>query len=282
MFQDYFNGQTELPFMILDGKPIAKEMLEELRKGVSEFGKLTMASVAYEEDQESIVYFNSIKKNAEKVGINFVPLIIKGEELMNIIAKLNDDDAVNSIIVGRPFPKGIKNEMVSEALDPDKDADCVTYQNMGQLYFGVERIAPATPRASIDILKHYGIDLKGKSTLVINRSVTVGRPLSQMLLNRDATVTVAHSKTRNIEELVEESDIVFMAVAKAGFLKASTIKSKKIVVDIGINVVEGKVMGDFEVDAENQLVNYTPVPGGVGAVTSAEILKNALELAKCQ
>lgn len=275
-----FNPQSTSPLMILDGRPIAKEMLQEVREGVSEYGKITMASVAYEEDQESIVYFNNIKKNAERVGMNFTPLVIKGEELLGTIERLNTDSTLDAVIVGRPFPKGISNEMVSEALDPDKDVDCVTYQNLGRLYFGLERIAPATPKASLDILKHYGVNLKGKKVLVINRSVTVGRPLSQMLLNRDATVTVAHSKTQNMEELIEENEIVFLAVAKAGYLKASTIKSKKTVVDIGINVVNGKVRGDFELDGENELVDYTPVPGGVGTVTSVEILKNALELVK--
>lgn len=275
-----FNPQSASPFMILEGRPIAKEMLQEVREDVSEFGKITMASVAYEEDQESIVYFNNIKKNAERVGMNFTPLVIKGEKLLGTIERLNTDSTLDAVIVGRPFPKGISNEMVSEALDPDKDADCVTYQNLGRLYFGLERIAPATPKASLDILKHYGVDLKGKKVLVINRSVTVGRPLSQMLLNRDATVTVAHSKTQNMEELIEENEVVFLAVARAGYLKASTIKSKKTVVDIGINVVNGKVRGDFELDGENELVDYTPVPGGVGTVTSVEILKNALELVK--
>ncbi len=275
-----FNPQSASPFMILEGRPIAKEMLQEVREGVSEFGKITMASVAYEEDQESIVYFNNIKKNAERVGMNFTPLVIKGEKLLGTIERLNTDSTLDGVIVGRPFPKGISNEIVSEALDPDKDADCVTYQNLGRLYFGLERIAPATPKASLDILKHYGVDLKGKKVLVINRSVTVGRPLSQMLLNRDATVTVAHSKTQNMEELIEENEVVFLAVARAGYLKASTIKSKKTVVDIGINVVNGKVRGDFELDGENELVDYTPVPGGVGTVTSVEILKNALELVK--
>ncbi|MCL4333707.1 MAG: bifunctional 5,10-methylenetetrahydrofolate dehydrogenase/5,10-methenyltetrahydrofolate cyclohydrolase [Candidatus Thermoplasmatota archaeon] len=268
--------------MILDGKSIAKEMLEEVRKGVSEIGKISMASVAYQEDQESIVYFNSIKKNAEKVGINFVPLVIKGDELMDTIYKINSNPEIDAVIVGRPFPKGITNEMVSEALDPDKDADCVTYQNMGQLYFGAERIAPATSRAAVDILTRNNVDLKGKNALIVNRSVTVGRPLSQLLLNRDATVTVAHSKTRDIDKLVEENDLIFLAVAKPGYLKSSSIKSRKIVVDIGINVVEGKVKGDFEVDSTNQLVDYSPVPGGVGAVTSVEILKNVLELAKAR
>ncbi len=275
-----FNSQNGYTDMILDGKQISKKMLEEIGKEVSQVGRVVMRGVAYEEDQESIVYFNSIKKNAEKVGIDFSTHIIKGEELMDTVQKLNNDDTVDAIIVGRPFPKGITNDMVADALDPDKDADCVTYQNMGKIYFGDETIAPATPKASIEILLGNKIDLKGKDTLIINRSVTVGRPLSQMLLNRDATVTVAHSKTRNLEDLMNRADIIFLAVGKAGYLKSSSIKSRKIVVDIGINVVDGKVRGDFEVDRENELVDYTPVPGGVGAITSVLILKNAVTLAK--
>lgn len=266
--------------MILDGGPLAKQILEDLKKGVGEFGKLSMTAISYEEDQESIVYFNSIKRNAEKVGIEFNTLIIEGSELIDTIQMLNDNDSVNSVIAGRPFPKGITNEMVSQALDPDKDPDCVTYQNMGQLYFGVENIAPATPKAALDLLKFYNIGLKGKSALVINRSVTVGRPLSQMLLNRDATVTVAHTKTKDIGKLVKENDIIFLAVGKEGYLKSSVIEGKKIIVDIGISVVKGIVKGDFSIDTENVTLDYTPVPGGVGAVTSAEILRNALALAR--
>ncbi|MGC8645694.1 MAG: bifunctional 5,10-methylenetetrahydrofolate dehydrogenase/5,10-methenyltetrahydrofolate cyclohydrolase [Thermoplasmata archaeon] len=268
-------------FMILDGKGLAKEMLENLGKEVAGMGKITLAAVAYEEDQESIVYFNSIKKNAEKIGINFVINVIKGSDLMETIWKLNEDRTVSSFIIGRPFPKGITNDMVSEAIDPDKDADCVSPYNLGQLNFGVERIAPATARAAIDLLAYHKIDLRGKAALVINRSVTVGRPLAQMLLNRDATVTVAHSKTLDMGRLIEESDIIFLAVGRPSYLKSSFLKGKHVVVDIGINVVDGKVRGDFEADVESE-TDYTPVPGGVGTVTSVEILRNAVELARSQ
>jgi|YelNatPaOPRAMG01_1025707.scaffolds.fasta_scaffold01151_7 methylenetetrahydrofolate dehydrogenase (NADP+)/methenyltetrahydrofolate cyclohydrolase len=266
--------------MIIDGKSISKEIIEEVKKGILEAGTFNMTAVAYEEDVESLVYFNSIKKNAEKIGINFNLLVIKGEQLIERIDELNRDKSVDAIIVGRPFPKGITNDMVALSLDPDKDADCVTPQNMGQLYLGIENVAPATARAAIDILERNNIELRGKSAVIINRSVTVGRPLSQMLLNRDVTVTVAHSKTKDIEGIIERSDIVFLAVGKAGYLKASTLKSKKIIVDIGINVVDGKVKGDFDPDQEREGIDYTPVPGGVGSVTSAEILRNGLILAK--
>lgn len=275
-----FNLKRKSRNMILDGKIIAKNILEEVKKGVSELGKLTMASIAYEEDEESLVYFNSIKKNAERIGINFELHKIKGEELMETIGRLNSDCSVDSIIVGRPFPKGITNEMVALALDPDKDSDCVTPQNMGQLYLGIEDITPATAKAAIDILEYHKIELKGKSALIINRSVTVGRPLSQMLLNRDVTVTVAHSKTKNMDELIRGNDLIFLAVGKAGYLKSSMLAGVKVVVDIGINVVDGKIKGDFEYDLENEGIDYTPVPGGVGSVTSAEILRNALKLAQ--
>lgn len=266
--------------MILEGKVIAKNILEEVREGVSKKGGLSMTSIAYEEDEESLVYFKSIQRNAEKVGIKFDLMSIKGGDLMETINRLNNDDSVNSIIVGRPFPKGITNDMVAQALDPDKDSDCVTPQNMGFLLLGMDDVAPATAKAAIDILEYNSVKLKGKNALIINRSVTVGRPLSQMLLNRDVTVTVAHSKTRNMRQLIDESDIVFLAVARPGYLKSSMLSGQKIVVDIGINVVDGKVKGDFEFDVEKDGIDYTPVPRGVGSITSAEILRNALKLAK--
>jgi len=267
--------------MILEGKALAKEMMENLKKELEGMGKITLAAVAYEEDQESILYFNSIKRNAEKIGLNFDLHVIKGDELMDTIEKLNNDSEINSFIVGRPFPKGITNIMVSEAIDPDKDADCISPYNLGQLNFGVERIAPATARAAVDILSHHNIDVRGKRALIVNRSITVGRPLAQMLLNRDATVTVAHTKTSDIQKIMEESDIIFLAVGKPSYLKSSTLKGKHVVVDIGINVVDGNVKGDFEVNGETD-IDYTPVPGGVGTVTSVEILRNAVELAKVQ
>ncbi|MEM3206236.1 MAG: bifunctional 5,10-methylenetetrahydrofolate dehydrogenase/5,10-methenyltetrahydrofolate cyclohydrolase [Thermoplasmatales archaeon] len=267
--------------MILDGKNLARLMLENLKDEVQKIGKITLVGVAYEEDQESIVYFNSIKKNADKIGLNFRIDIIKGGDLIDKIKSLNDDNDVNSFIIGRPFPQGVTNEIISEAIDPDKDADCISPYNLGKLNFGSERIVPATARAAVDLLTSYKIDLKGKSALVINRSVTVGRPLAQMLLNRDATVTVAHSKTRDIDRLIKDSDIIFIAVGKAGYLKGSTLDDGKVVVDIGINVIEGKVVGDFEPDKDRN-IDYTPVPGGVGAVTSVEILRNAVDLVKSQ
>ncbi|MEM0128283.1 MAG: bifunctional 5,10-methylenetetrahydrofolate dehydrogenase/5,10-methenyltetrahydrofolate cyclohydrolase [Thermoplasmatales archaeon] len=267
--------------MILEGKNLAKEILDGLKEEISKIGKINLVGIAYEEDQESIVYFNSIKRNADKIGINFQIDAIKGEELMERITKLNEDENVSSFIIGRPFPKGITNEMVSEAIDPDKDADCISPFNLGQLNFRNERIAPATARAAIDLLEYHKIDFRGKSVLVINRSITVGRPLAQMLLNRDATVTVAHSKTKEMERLIQESEIIFLAVGKPGYLKNSSLKGKHVVVDIGINVVDGKIKGDFEADKEND-TDYTPVPGGVGAVTSVEILRNAVDLAKSQ
>ncbi len=268
--------------MILDGRVLSKKILEEVRSNVSKGLKIRIEAIAYEEDKESIVYFNSIKRNAEKVGISFNLRIIEGEKIMETIESLNGDDSVNGIIVGRPFPKGVTNEMVSLSLDPDKDIDCVTSQNLGLLNFGVERLAPATPKGALDLLEYHGVEIKGRNVLVINRSVTVGRPLSAMLLNRDATVTIAHSKTSNIKSLIDESDIIFLAVGKPGYLKSSSLKGHKTIVDIGINVVEGKVVGDFEPDVENNDFAYTPVPGGVGTVTSAEILRNAVSIAQYQ
>jgi len=265
-------------FMIIDGKILSKKIMDDIKERLRNGPKIMVAAIAYKEDKESIVYFNSIKRNAEKVGIGFNLLEIEGKDLIEKINELNDDSSVTGIIVGRPFPPGITNEIVSLALNPDKDIDCVTPHNLGLLNFNINSIAPATPKATVDILEQNGISLKGKNVLVINRSVTVGRPLVNLLLNRDATVTVAHSKTSDMEKIIENNDIIILAVGKAGYLKSSSIKGKKIIVDIGINVVGNKIVGDFENDAQREDIDYTPVPGGVGSVTSAEILKNALDI----
>ncbi|MGC8547137.1 MAG: bifunctional 5,10-methylenetetrahydrofolate dehydrogenase/5,10-methenyltetrahydrofolate cyclohydrolase [Thermoplasmata archaeon] len=265
-------------YMIIDGKIVSKKIMEDIKERLKNGPKIMVAAIAYKEDKESIVYFNSIKRNAEKAGIGFNLLEIEGKDLIEKINELNDDSSVTGIIVGRPFPPGITNEIVSLALNPDKDIDCVTPHNLGLLNFNINSIAPATPKATIDILEQNGISLKGKNVLVINRSVTVGRPLVNLLLNRDATVTIAHSKTSNMEKMIEDNDIIILAVGKAGYLKSSSIKGKKIIVDVGINVVGDRIVGDFENDAQREDIDYTPVPGGVGSVTSAEILKNALDI----
>ncbi|MGC8655646.1 MAG: bifunctional 5,10-methylenetetrahydrofolate dehydrogenase/5,10-methenyltetrahydrofolate cyclohydrolase [Thermoplasmata archaeon] len=265
-------------YMIIDGKIVSKKIMEDIKERLKNGPKIMVAAIAYKEDKESIVYFNSIKRNAEKAGIGFNLLEIEGKDLIEKINELNDDSSVTGIIVGRPFPPGITNEIVSLALNPDKDIDCVTPHNLGLLNFNINSIAPATPKATIDILEQNGISLKGKNVLVINRSVTVGRPLVNLLLNRDATVTIAHSKTSNMEKMIEDNDIIILAVGKAGYLKSSSIKGKKIIVDVGINVVGDRIVGDFENDAQREDIYYTPVPGGVGSVTSAEILKNALDI----
>lgn len=264
--------------MIIDGKILSKKIMDDVKERLKNGPKIMVVAIAYKEDKESIVYFNSIKRNAEKVGIGLNLLEIEGKDLIEKINELNDDSSVTGIIVGRPFPPGITNEIVSLALNPDKDIDCVTPHNLGLLNFNINSIAPATPKAIVDILEQNGISLKGKNVLVINRSVTVGRPLVNLLLNRDATVTVAHSKTSDMEKIMENNDIIILAVGKAGYLKSSSIKGKKIIVDVGINVVGNKIVGDFENDAQREDIDYTPVPGGVGSVTSAEILKNALDI----
>lgn len=260
---------------------LSKKIMKEVKEKIDNFyhdRSIKVSAITYKEDEESLVYFNNIKKNAEKLGINFDILEIEGKDLIEKIEELNEDESVTGIIIGRPFPQGVTNEIVSLALNPDKDIDCITPQNLGLLNFQNSSIAPATPRAAIDILEYNGFPLKGKNALVINRSITVGRPLVDMLLNRDATVTVAHSKTLNIEKLIAENEIIFLAVGKPGYLKASSIKEKKIIVDIGINVVNGGIVGDFIYDKNNEYIDFTPVPGGVGTVTSVEILRNAVDI----
>lgn len=264
--------------MIIDGKSISKKIMDEIRERMKGNIHVKIAAIISKGDQESSVYFNSIKRNAEKVGINFDIIESDGNNFLDKIDEINENDDVTGIIVGRPFPVGITDEIVGLQLNPEKDIDCVTPHNLGLLNYKISSIAPATPKAAIDILELNGIPLKGKNVLIINRSITVGRPLANLLLNRDATVTVAHSKTSNIKELIDQNDIIVLGVGKPSFLKSSEIKGKKVIVDIGINVVDNKVVGDFLNDGGNDEIDYTPVPGGVGTVTSTEILKNAIDI----
>ncbi len=265
--------------MILQGKDVSKKILVDAEKTIKEKNlKINTVAISFKGDEESAVYFKNIKKNAEKIGINFRIIELEPSNLIDGIKSLNRDESVDSIIVARPFPQGIDSVEVSDVIDPDKDLDCISPYNLGKLNYKNYDVAPATALASIDILRYNGIKLSGQNSLVINRSITVGRPLSSMLLNEDSTVTVAHSKTRDIQKEIEMADFVFLAVGKPGYLKSSEITTKKIIVDIGINVVGDRVVGDFLVDKENDLVDYTPVPGGVGSVTSSEILMNAVRL----
>ncbi len=264
--------------MIIDGKSISKKIMDEIKERMKGNTHVKIAAIISKGDQESSVYFNSIKRNAEKVGINFDIIESDGNNFLDKIDELNENDDVTGIIVGRPFPVGITDEIVGLQLNPEKDIDCVTPHNLGLLNYKISSIAPATPKAAIDILELNGIPLKGKNVLIINRSITVGRPLANLLLNRDATVTVAHSKTSNIKELIDQNDIIVLGVGKPSFLKSSEINGKKVIVDIGINVVDNKVVGDFLNDGGNNEIDYTPVPGGVGTVTSTEILKNAIDI----
>lgn len=265
--------------MLIQGKEVSKKIMSEIENKIKEKNlKINVTAISFKGDTESSVYFNNIAKNAAKVGINFKIEEVAAEELIPKIRSLNYDDEVDSIIIARPFPEGIDSVEVGDSIDPDKDLDCISPYNLGRLNYKDYDIAPATAKAAIDILKYNNIKLSGLNTLIINRSITVGRPLSLMLLHEDSTVTVAHTKTRDILKEIENSDIVFVAVGRPAYLKSSQLKSKKIIVDIGINVVENKILGDFEYDTENKLIDYTPVPGGVGSVTSSEILLNAVNL----
>jgi len=265
--------------MILQGKDVSKKILGEAEKIIKDRNlKINTVAISFKGDEESAVYFKNIKKNAEKIGINFNIMEMEPSSLIEGIRNLNKDESVDSIIIARPFPEGIDSVEISNIIDPDKDLDCISPYNLGRLNFRDYDVAPATASASMDILKYNGVKLSGQNSLIINRSITVGRPLSLMLLNEDSTVTVAHSKTKDINKEIENADIVFLAVGKPGYLRSSVIKTKKIVVDVGINVVGDKVVGDFLVDNENSLLDYTPVPGGVGSVTSSEILMNAVKL----
>jgi len=272
---------------IIDGTNIAKQMLDELKLQIKESGLTPkLAVVLVGDDPSSKLYLKSKEAACSHAGVIYekyiLPQSTPQDELLNLIDELNESDT-NAILVQFPLPAGIHEESVIEAIDPSKDADGFHPVNMGRLLAGDEVIAPCTPAGIIELLKRGRIDIAGKHAVVVGRSNIVGKPLAAMLLNRDATVTVCHSKTRNMAEITRRADILAVAVGKPRFITADMVKEGAVVVDIGINVVGGKTVGDVDFEKVKEKASaITPVPGGVGPMTVASLIKNTFSLAIAQ
>lgn len=276
---------------IIDGKEIAdgiraglKEELIHLREsGVVP----TLHIILVGENPGSKIYVRVKEKYCKEVGLNFeleeLPETVKEGELIKKIRKLNKDKKVNGIIVQLPLPDQISKDKVLEAIDPQKDVDALTPYNLGRLVVGDESLSAATSKGIVKLLEKIGVSLKGKHIVVINRSLNVGKPLIHLLLNRDATVTICHSKTEGLEKFTQTADIIVCAVGKPGFLKKEMVKDGSIVIDVGLTYVDGKGVGDADfVSVKEKASMITPVPGGVGPMTVAMILENTLTAAKKQ
>ena len=276
--------------MILDGKKVANEILEEIKEKVATLDKKPhLAVVLVGNDLASQIYVRNKKKTANMLGITStvieLPEDTEEEVLLNEIKRLNENPDITGILVQMPLPKHIDKMKVIMAIDPKKDVDCFTPENVGKLSIGMEPyFYPVTPQGIMILLKRYGIDVAGKHAVIIGRSNIVGKPMIQLLLKNDATVTVCHSKTENLEEIIKTADIVISAVGKK-VVRCKMVKNKAVFVDVGISRdTNGKLTGDlnWELDFKNfdEVIKYfeyiSPVPGGVGPMTIASLMLNVL------
>ena len=270
---------------ILDGKKLREKILGELKLKVESFTqKPSLVVILVGENPASKIYVNNKKKTAQNLGINSevinYPSDITEQELLDKIEELNNDKNVTAILVQLPLPEHISKENVINTISPSKDVDGFTPYNFGKLFSGSEPVVyPCTPKGILLLLDEYGIKLEGKHAVIVGRSNIVGRPLSQMLLNRNATVTVCHSRSENLSDIIKTADIVVSAAGK-NVIKGEMLKSGCVVVDVGIFKDEnGKTRGDVDFETASQVASYiSPVPGGVGAMTIASLMLNTVEL----
>lgn len=270
---------------ILDGKKLRDKLLANLAQKVSQFQtKPELVVILVGENPASKIYVNNKKKMAEKVGIKSTiinyPENVSEEEILDKIQELNSDKSVTAILVQLPLPEHISKEKIVNAILPQKDVDGFTPYNFGKLFSGEEPIVyPCTPKGVMLLLDEYNIKVDGKHAVVIGRSNIVGRPMGQMLLNRNATVTMCHSHTRNLEQITKTADIVVSAVGK-NIIKGKMLKLNSVVIDVGIFKDEcGKTRGDVDFAGASEVASHiSPVPGGIGPMTIASLMLNTVEL----
>lgn len=263
---------------LLDGKVVKAKLLEDLKDKINKLDtKLGLTVIQVGEDPASSVYVRQKNKMAENLGFNFNHIKldenIKEEDLLNIIEKLNKDDNVDGILVQMPIPNHLNAKKVQNAILPCKDVDGLTDINMGRLSHNIDSLVPCTPMGIIELLKYYNIDISGKNVVIIGRSDLVGKPLASLMTNNDATVTLCHSKTKNLSFYTKNADILVVAIGRANFIKKEDVKDGAIIVDVGINRMEdGKLCGDVLFEEVKDKASYiSPVPGGVGQMTVAEL-----------
>ncbi|MBQ5327472.1 MAG: bifunctional 5,10-methylene-tetrahydrofolate dehydrogenase/5,10-methylene-tetrahydrofolate cyclohydrolase [Oscillospiraceae bacterium] len=275
---------------LISGKEVSAQIKQQVKEEVkllNEQGiypKLSVIIVG--ENPASLTYVKGKHKDCAECGIisdNIaMPETTTQEELLAEIYRLNNDESVHGILVQLPLPKHIDEYAVINSISPEKDVDGFTAVNVGNMNIGKDCFAPCTPQGCMDMLDYAGVDLEGKDVVVIGRSNIVGKPVSVLALQRSATVTICHSRTKNIAEKTKMADVVIVAVGKAGFLTGDMLKPGAVVIDVGINRnSEGKLCGDADFDSCIDVVSrITPVPGGVGLMTRANLLKNTVKSAK--
>lgn len=277
---------------ILDGKAVSLKVKESVKVRADELKKFgvepTLAVVLVGEDKASQTYVRAKEKACNEYGIKSVAHRLSENttqnELLALINVLNLDDSIHGILVQLPLPKHIDTNVVLAAIDPRKDVDGFHAVNVGKLVSGLDGFVPCTPLGVMEILKEYGIDVAGLNAVVIGRSNIVGKPMANLLLNASATVTVTHSKTKNLKEICKSADLIVAAIGKPFFLKADMVKDGAVVVDVGINRLDdGRLVGDVDFEEVAPKCSYiTPVPGGVGPMTIAMLLNNTILAAQAK
>ncbi len=277
--------------LIIDGKKTSSDMRGEIRERTLKFKEENgflpgLAVIIVGEDPASQVYVRNKKKDCDEVGFNSeviaLPENTTEEELLSLIDTLNKRDDMHGILVQLPLPKHLDSEIVIAAIDPDKDVDAFSYVNVGKITVGTHSFLPCTPAGVMELLKRYNIEVEGKNCVVVGRSNIVGKPMGLLLLHANGTVTIAHSRTKNLAEVTREADILVCAVGKADFITGDMIKEGAVVIDVGMNKnKEGKLTGDVDyASCFEKASAITPVPGGVGPMTRVMLLENTLTAAQ--
>ena len=274
---------------ILDGKQLAKKIRSELKEEVIALKKKNvnpkLAVIMVGEDKASKIYIKNKSKACEEIGIEYEEFLLDAtitmETLLELITSLNKRKDIHGILLQSPLPAHLDINLAFETISPQKDVDGFNAVNLGKLSLNQDCFVSCTPYGVIRMLEAYDIPIDGKNAVIIGRSNIVGKPLSQCLLNKNATVTICHSKTKNIRELSKKADIIFTALGKPKFLTEDMIKENAVVIDIGINRTEEGIVGDVDFETVAKKASYiTPVPGGVGPMTIAMLMNNVVKAAK--
>lgn len=276
---------------IIDGKVISAAVKERVKKGVAELNKkgitVGLAVIIVGEDPASKIYVANKKKACEALGIiseeYALPESTTEEELLALVDELNRKKSINGILCQLPLPRHLDEKLIINSILPEKDVDAFHPANVGRIMIGDYDFVPCTPAGIMEMLAYENINPEGKNCVVIGRSNIVGKPMAMLLLHKNGTVTVCHSKTKNLKEICSKADILVAAVGKAKFVTSDMVKEGAVVIDVGMNRVDGKLYGDVDYEAVKEKASaITPVPGGVGPMTIAMLMQNTLTAAKRQ
>ena len=272
---------------IMDGKALSEKIYERIKTEVSKLEKKpTLAVIITSYNEAGKIYVRNKKRACENTGINSITVefdeTVSDEEFLSKIDELNKNPEVDAIMVQLPIPRHLDTEKILNSISPEKDADGLHYINAGKLFTGqIPNSVACTPKGIIRILDEYGINVEGKHAVVIGRSNLVGKPIAQLLMQKNATVTHLHSKSKNIEFFTKNADIIVVATGKPKMLKGDMVKEGVVIIDVGISRVDGKLSGDVDFDSVAPKASFiTPVPKGVGPMTVAMLIQNTLELSK--